>query len=406
MDAVIVGAGVAGLNCAIELHRRGLDFTVLEASDRVGGRVRTAEVDGFLLDRGFQIFLTAYPEAKRVLNYGELDLRHFYPGALIRVDRGFKRVSDPWRKPFQASRDFLSGVIPASDKLRIGSLRRRVVSSNYEPPEVEMTTLQYLHQLGFSETSIERFFRPFLGGIFLDRDLSTSHAMFEFVFRMMSSGDTSLPAKGIGEIPGQMTQLLPSGSIRLNSRVVSVGKGFVELDSGEKLSARVIVLAVTWTSVAELLPEMPPPLWNSVNCFYFAAEEPPFSEPILVLGGEEDGPVSNLAVLSNVSKHYAPGKKALVCATALGEYFDFENLLNAVRSQLKTWYGNQVDDWRDLEHYRINQALPDQKRLPPARTPNLANGFVLCGDYLENGSLNGALLSGRKAAEVVFRSMV
>jgi phytoene dehydrogenase-like protein len=403
---VIVGAGVAGLNCAIELHRKGFEFLVVDASDKVGGRVRTDRFDEFLLDRGFQVFLTAYPEAKRLLNYRDLDLRRFYPGALIRVDEGFKRVSDPWRKPLQASRDFLSGVMPASDKLRIGRLRRRVVSSDSGPPSSEIPTLQYLRETGFSETSIERFFRPFLGGIFLDRDLSTSHAMFEFVFRMMSSGDTSLPARGIGEIPRQMEKLLPRGSIRLNSKAVSVGNNFVEIDSGEKLSARVVVLATDWTTVADLLPEMPPPRWNSVDCFYFAAQEPPFGEPILVLSGEEEGPVSNLAVPSNLSKNYAAGDDALVCATVLGDDGDCEGLLTTVRRQLKSWYGDQVDHWRDLKHYRIKQALPNQRTLPPALSPDLDKGLVLCGDYLENGSLNGALLSGRKAAEMAARSIV
>jgi phytoene dehydrogenase-like protein len=234
MDAIIVGAGVAGLSCALELKRKGIEFVILEASDAVGGRVRTDRVDGFLLDRGFQVFLTAYPEARRVLDYSSLDLKAFYPGALLRVNRSFKRVSDPWRRPLQASRDFLSGVIPRSDQLRIGSLRARVTSSEYRPPEKEISTLHYLEELGIGDTTIRRFLKPFFGGIFLEEELTTSQAMFEFVFKMMSSGDISIPAKGMGEIPAQMAHSLPTQSLRLNSKVVSLKNRVVELENSSQ----------------------------------------------------------------------------------------------------------------------------------------------------------------------------
>ena len=404
MDAIIVGAGIAGLNCALEFKRKGIEFVILEASDAVGGRVRTDQVDGFLLDRGFQVFLTAYPEARRVLDYSSLDLKPFYPGALVRVNRSFKRVSDPWRRPLQASRDFLSGVVPKSDQLRIGLLRTRVTSPGYQPPEKEISTLQHLKDLGINDTTIQRFFRPFFGGIFLEKELSTSQAMFEFVFRMMSTGDTSIPANGMGQIPAQMARALPTDSLRLNSKVVSLENRVVGLETGEQLSAKAVVLAGDWTSVHSLLPELPVPRWNSATCFYFAARRAPVNKPILVLSSEEEGPISNLAVLSNLSSFYAPRGQALISVSVIGSHQDVAALRLAVMRQLREWYGASVEHWREIRHYRIDNALPRQESLPPAK-PQSREGIFLCGDYLENGSLNGALLSGRRVAESVIHTI-
>ena len=84
-DVAIVGAGLAGLTCAQDLTRAGLQCTVVEATDGVGGRVRTDAVDGFLLDRGFQILLSAYPQVKQRLDTAALDIGDFEPGALVRT---------------------------------------------------------------------------------------------------------------------------------------------------------------------------------------------------------------------------------------------------------------------------------------------------------------------------------
>src|SRR4051794_26838005 len=185
-DVVIVGAGLAGLCCARLLHQRGVPFLLLEASDGVGGRVRTDVVEGFRLDRGFQVFLTSYPEAKQVLDYKALDLKPFLPGALIRHAGRFHELTDPWRRPFAALRSLFSAVGSFADKLRVARLRSRSLSGTIEDRfrDPEFTTLQSPRDAGFSASMIEGFFRPFLGGIFLDRELRTSSRMFHFVFRM------------------------------------------------------------------------------------------------------------------------------------------------------------------------------------------------------------------------------
>ena len=280
-----------------------------------------------------------------------------------------------------------------------------MTSSEYRPPEKETSTLHYLEELGIGATTIRRFLKPFFGGIFLEEELTTSQAMFEFVFKMMSSGDISIPAKGMGEIPAQMAHSLPTQSLRLNSKVVSLKNRVVELESGEQLSARAVVLAGDWTAVHRLVPDLPVPRWNSVNCFYFAVKRAPFRKPILVLSGEESGPISNLAVLSNLSPFYAPRGQALISVTVVGNRQDTAELRPAVTRQLREWYGGGVKNWREIRHYKIDRALPSQESLPPAKQPRTDEGIFLCGDYLENGSLNGALLSGRRVAGPVIRAV-
>ncbi|MEM9667041.1 MAG: FAD-dependent oxidoreductase, partial [Bacteroidota bacterium] len=183
-DVLIIGGGLAGLSCARVLQHQGVSYTLMEASDALGGRVRTDEVDGFLLDRGFQVLLTAYPETERQLDYQRLGLRSFYDGALVFTGRGFQRVADPRRQPSAAWSTLRASVGSVADKLRILRLRQAVtrppLQTLFERPET--STLDALRtRYGFSDTMIERFFRPFFGGIFLDQSLAASSRMFEFV---------------------------------------------------------------------------------------------------------------------------------------------------------------------------------------------------------------------------------
>jgi protoporphyrinogen oxidase len=189
---LIVGGGLAGLCCGIELQKSHIPFKILEADDQIGGRVQTDVVDGFLLDRGFQVLLSAYPECRRMLDYEALKLRRFYPGALIWFEGKFHRITDPWRQPFSALKTVFSPIGTLNDKIRISRLRRKTTSgtldSLFEHPET--STLLAIKEMGFSDGMINRFFKPFFGGIFLDRSLETSSRMLEFTFRMFSTGDT------------------------------------------------------------------------------------------------------------------------------------------------------------------------------------------------------------------------
>lgn len=407
-DVVIVGAGLAGLCCALRLHQSGRPFVLIEASDAVGGRVRTDLVEGFRLDRGFQVLLTAYPEARRVLDYDALDLRPLYAGAMVWSGGRMHRLADPWRHPVDAIASMLAPVGAVSDHLRVGSIRSHSRDGSLDDlfDRPEKTTLEHLRGAGLTDTMIDRFFRPFIGGVFLDRDLATSSRMFEFVFRMFAEGDTAVPARGMGEIPRQIADRLPAGSIRLNRRVLAVGDRSVRLDGGEQIDAPGgVVVATEGHEAARLTGQPFQRSWRGECCLYFDAEQPPVSEPILVLDGEGVGPVNNVCVMSNASAHYAPPGRALVGATVIGSpETDPAELLAAVKNQLAAWFGPGVGAWRHLRTYRIPHALPDQPvdSLEPARRPVAVRpGLFVCGDHLDNASINGAMESGRRAAEAL-----
>ncbi len=377
----IVGAGLAGLSCARELKAHGVEAVLLEASEHVGGRVYTDEYEGFLLDGGFQVMLTAYPECRRLLDYESLHLKKFYPGALVRFGGKCHRVADPWRHPAEAAASLASPIGTFMDKMRVSSLRTSVTQATiadlFQRPET--TTLQALKNYRFSANLIDRFFRPFLGGIFLERELETSSRLFEFIFKMFSEGDTALPATGMRAIPLQMGHEL---DVRLNTRVTELPQGPV-------------VVAVEAPEAARLLGEAAPPTGRSVDCLYYAAEAAPVTEPILILNGEGTGPVNNCSVVSAVAPGYAPAGASLISVSVLKSAPE-----TAVRTQLAEWFGPNVMRWQHLRTYHIPYAQPVQKVYAP-KDARVRPGLYRCGDYAQNASLDGALASGHLAARAL-----
>ncbi len=409
-DAVIVGAGLAGLCCALELQRRGLNAVVLEASDGPGGRVRTDAVDGFLLDRGFQVLLTAYPEAQRTLDYAALDLKPFYPGALVHADGKLRKLADPVRKPGDMIESIFSPVATIPDKIKLAelilALKSGPVDRIFNEPEIE--TGEFLREHGFSDKVVERFFRPFFGGVFHDRDLRKSSRMFRFVLRMFATGDAALPARGMGQIAAQLTGKLAPESLRTGVRVERVDNRAVTLESGEIVRGRQIVVAAEGPEACRLLGDALPPVEsNAATCIYFAAEDAPIDEPAIVLNGEgeTDGPINNLCVPSLVSRDYAPAGAHLVSATVIGDPDkDDAALERDARAQLTKWFGADVAKWRALRTYRIAHAQP--ALVPPAIDPHVRAsrvrpGVHVVGDHRATSSINGAMLSGRLGAETV-----
>jgi phytoene dehydrogenase-like protein len=404
---VVVGAGLAGLACAGVLAEAGQPVLVLERESAPGGRVRTDRIEGFLLDRGFQVFLTAYPEARRRLDYRELGLRPFYRGALVWTGRGLHRIADPVRHPIDAAASLVGPVGTTADKLRIIALRRRAAAGSLEDvfARPETTTIRALRALGFSNSLIDMFFRPFLGGIFLDRELATSSRMLDFVIRMMATGEITLPRDGMGAIAQQLAARLPAGSLRTSVSVAQVEPGAVILDDGERIGARAVVVATEGDTAARLTGRLAAPPARGMTTLYYAAQRSPVRGPYLVLNGEGLGRVNSLSVPSDVAPSYAANGQALVSVSVIGLPAPVDGALDAeVRTQLRRWFGTQVDGWRHLRTYRIPWALPDQA--PPALEPSerpvrLDRTLFVAGDHRDTGSIHGALVSGRRAADAV-----
>ena len=405
-DVLIVGAGLAGLACGRELARRGIAFHILEASDGVGGRVRTDLVDGFRLDRGFQIYLTAYPEGRRVLDLAALDMKPFVRGALVRLGGKFHRVADPRSEPVSAALSLFNPVGSPLDKVMLLNLYRKVTAEPPESSPSDRTTIELLKDAGVGGKLIDRLFRPFFGGVFLERELATSARFFRFLFPLFAEGPGAVPAPGMQAIPEQLAAGLPAGSVRLNAKVESVNDGGVTLAGGERLSSKAVVVAAEGPAAARLLGEqLTYPGSNGTVTLYYAAGEPPVKEPILVLDGEGRGPVNNVAVMSNASPAYAPAGKSLVSASVVGVPPEGDGELDRrARAQLTEWFGGAVSEWTLLKTYRIPDARPSQPpgALDPRRRPvKLRRGLYVCGDHRDDASIDGALTSGRRAAEAL-----
>jgi hypothetical protein len=400
-DVLVVGAGLAGLTCALELVKSGRSVQLLEAGERPGGRVRTDRVDGFLIDRGFQTLLTSYPEARRELDLEALRSGAFHPGALLRHGGSFHALSDP-RRHFAAAWSTLTGPVGSlPDRWRManldGWLRRHVEAGLGGRP-----IAQALQDVGFSGTMIESFLRPFLAGVFLDGELQTPLRQLAFVWSMFSSGQAVLPADGMAAIPSQLAARLPADALRFDTAVRGVEPGAVTLDSGERLTADAVVVAAEGPVASRLLGDaVVDRPWRSVACLSFDAPRSPVDGPWLVLGSRDDGPVNNLCVPSEVSPGYAPSDRALVSATVLGERAagTDEALEAEVRGQLGRWYGESVRDWRTLRIDRIRRALPTVAAAPERAV--LPRGLHAAGDHLDMPSIHHAMASGRRAAEAV-----
>ena len=411
-DVIIIGAGLAGLCCGRRLAQCGVSFRILEGSDGVGGRVRTDIVDGFTLDRGFQIFLPSYPEARRVLEYGPLDLKQFDRGAIVRYRGTFYRVADPRSAPLAGLASIVNPVGNLRDKLRLVGYKWHLDEMKTEPDQqTERTTLDELRTVaGFSDAMIDRLFRPFLGGVFLESNLSTSSRMFRFLFPKFADGGGAIPSLGMQAIPDQIAARLPSGSLSLNAKVASIRPNEVCLANGERIQARGIVVAVEGPDAARLTNgEVPPRSGNGCTTIYFAADRSPVSGPILVLDGDRTGPINSLVVLTEASLLYAPSGKSIVSATMIGiPKSDDAEFERSVRTQLGEWYGTVVQDWKLLRIDRIPYALPDQPAgsLDPWQRPvRLHPGLYVCGDHRDNGSIDGAMTSGFRAAQAVLADL-
>ncbi|KAK9715815.1 hypothetical protein RND81_06G191400 [Saponaria officinalis] len=419
--AIIIGGGLAGLSAAVHLHSSGTPFLLLESSDAVGGRVRTDAVDGFLLDRGFQIFITSYPEPRKLLDYSSLNLKKFFSGARVYYNNDFFTLSNPFRHFFDSISSLVNPIGSLTDKFLVLLTTVKIISKSDDEIYLsdEVSVLDYLTNAGFSSSIIDRFFRPFFGGIFFDTDLETTSRLFEFVFKCLALGDNTLPERGIGEIPRQLAAKLPENSIRLNSRVVSVEERggeavVVRLENGEELRSEVgVILAVEEPEVQKLLTENLPKIvknrkpCRSTVCLYFTTDRSkiPTSDPILYLNGSGRGIVNNMFFATNVAPSYGPPNKALVSVSLIGMYDDVtdEELTSRVVEELSVWFGKGVvREWKYLRMYRIRFAQPNQN--PPTdlrKSPRVGSRLYLCGDYQTSATFDGAMVSGRRAVEAL-----
>ena len=403
-DTLVIGAGLSGLSCAVRLHEAGQRVIVLEASDELGGRVRTDRIDSFHLDRGFQVFLDAYPEASNFLDLEALDLRPFEPGALVWKNGTLHSVMDVFRRPLALLNSAFAPIGTVKDKLLVAKLRFRLLKKPLHAiwSSPELTTHNYLKQFGFSDQMIRDFFRSFYGGIFLEDELTTSSRIFEFTFKMFAQGSATLPSRGMQAIPEQLAARLPEEAIQYHQPVESI-EGTTAHSLGEKYTAKQLVLAADGESSERLLPGITSTKWNSTICFHFAAPSPPFNRPIIALKGDRNGLINNVCIPSEVSPSYAPNGRSLVCLSVLGEHLIDEPFTEKIRQELSDWFGESTHEWQLLRSELIRKALPVSP--PGHKFGEVSTGPVYrVGDFTTSGSIEGAIISGLHAATQILEA--
>ncbi|MUP45975.1 FAD-dependent oxidoreductase [Gramella sp. BOM4] len=395
----IIGAGLSGLIAARVLEDHGYYPEIFESGDEVGGRIRTDDVEGFRLDRGFQVLLSEYPKVKQYLDLESLDVVDLLPGAVIFKDSKLSRLGDPTREPSLLLSSILSNVASISDKYRIFrlylDLKNKSLKEIFE--EKESTTLEYLKEKGFTEKVIANFFRPFFSGIFLEPDLKTSSRMFCFVFKMFGEGKALIPRKGMGEISKYLAAKLKNTKIHFNCPVKEVTDSQIILENEEKVSSHFTIIA---TEAAPLISNLRNQQisWKSCHCFYFTTKTKRFEGRIIGLIADDSALINNIFYHSSLEEEPVEGDLISVTIVKPTELNKNELELR-VRQELKKLCGIEVD--KLLKHYKIPKALPDIRQLQYEIMPTetrLNNRIFLAGDQLLNGSQNAAMLSGERAA--------
>lgn len=401
-NPIIIGAGISGLIAALELEKAGFAPIIIEASDRVGGRIKTDTIDGLKLDHGFQVLLTAYPEAQYYLDYDKLDFIRFSPGSVIYKDSKPTKIGDP-----QRDISFLWPTITASigslrDKFLILKLSKMLQKKSIEAifSDVEKTTLYYLKDFGFSDKMIHHFFQPFFAGIFLEEDLSTSSKMFEFVYKMFSTGDAAVPKAGMQAIPDQLAAQLKNTNIRLNTTVKSITNKTINLGNGESITAEHIIIATDPSPFFQ--GKSTTVYWKSCYTIYLEADKSVLNETIIGLLPNKNLFINNFHFLEDVFN----SDKSVISVTVVKDHkLSEDELISKVKDELQEHCGIATE--RVIKIFHIKKALPnlsDLKLEPSNESITLAPGVQVCGDHLAYGSLNAAMASGRLAAEAVINS--
>lgn len=410
-DVVVIGAGLAGLAAARRLAIAGREVCVIEAGDAPGGRVRTDRIDGLLLDRGFQLYNPSYVEGANVLDLNALDIQSFTPGVIVSIDGRAYKMADPKREPTWAVDSLLAPVGKISAKLKFARYALGLVLSKKDSNTYDQRTDAFL-RAKFGTKLTEQLLRPFLAGVFLEGELATSKRFFDITLKSFILGTPGVPRNGMEAIPTQLAAQLPQGSINFGVTASAVARTMVRTDQGD-IRTRSVVIATNARSAAILIPSLKVPTSNSVTTWYHLADcsgsqLTDGSSTLVVDGKKFNGvdddpsrPLVNTVVMSNAAPSYASEDRTLVSSSAIGVHHSVEAELR-VRSHLASLYGVPTNGWTHVATYPIPDALPMMSAPhDTAQDVRISQGVYICGDYRQVSSIDGALASGRRAAEAL-----
>ncbi|MEO6142353.1 MAG: NAD(P)/FAD-dependent oxidoreductase [Dermatophilaceae bacterium] len=412
-DVLVVGAGLAGLRCAVALTELGREVVVLEAADVVGGRVRTDVVDGFQCDRGFQVLNPAYPAVSRWVDLDALALQPFGAGVMVRRDDGLRVVADPFREPRLLPQTLRSGYLRPGELVALGRWAARVlVNPRAVMRAPDMTLEQSLDAAGVVGRIRQEILDPFLAGVLVDSYGGSSANFAKLLVRMFALGRPGLPQHGMGALPAQLAARLPQ--VQLGTPVESViaagGREVAVVAGGSTWRARAVVVATDPVTAARLTP-LPEPATKGLVTWWFEAPQAPSNLPLLAVDGRRAGrmprgPVWNTSVVSVAAPSYAPSGRHLVEATCLLDRPDGDAAEAEVLRHIGEIYGCGTAGWRTIIRHRVPLALPVMP--PPLRDRSpvaLGEGVFVCGDHRDTPSIQGALVSGNRTAMAIHAAL-
>jgi Flavin containing amine oxidoreductase len=397
---VIIGGGIAGLRCALELHRNNYPFLLIEAEPSVGGRMQTVRRDGFFIDRGFHVFNPSYPECKRVSALQDIPLRFFKRGAIVKINNSFKKLTIP----LFSLESFLTlkerSIFTGKDLVLLIRLAKCALVNSSDATLDTISTKSYLQDLGFSPRTLAHFFTPFFGGVFLDRELETPASHLLFCLRSFITGRVGLPYEGIGAVPEALTRELPPSSLRLSTKVLERENKTLVLDSSEKIFFRSLVVTCPLAKIKGLKePRLLTSTWNGAYYVYITIPSRYrgiFTPRLIYLNGSPDEVITNVIPLSLTQPTYAPQDQILLVVVALPSRAHPEvSFQERVREELPRWLPNIPITY--LDEFYLHEGLPHALY----KEPLVEEDTVYCGDALTSPSLEGALQSGRLAARML-----
>lgn len=386
MSTVVVGAGLAGLSAAITLQAAGQEVVLVDAADRAGGRVATDVVDGFLLDRGFQLINANYPELRALNVIDEVSFIEAPRAVRINIEGKDSFLGDP--------RQHLTSALNGST----GSLKEKFGLITYltKSPKSGVSVANQLQSLG---KTYDRVLRPFLTGVFLCDPSEVEASVGKELINSFVTGRPGLPANGAGALATALAERVHD--FRLETQVEAVKDGYLKTSSG-KINFNSLIVATDANTAAQLLDieEVPP----MVGCttWYHVPDASPSDHPHLLLDGMQAGPVVNSIVISNMMENYAPIGRQLISTTTIQRASESE-----VRRHLSAMWGTSTQHWELLAKYEIPAALPLArvgKRL--SNNVRIDKNIFVAGDWREAPSQNGALKSGRRAAETLISQRI
>ena len=403
----IIGAGVSGLIAAQVLENHGYYPTIIETSSTVGGRVKSDIVENYTLDHGFQVLLTSYPAAKHYLNYTDLELQKFLPGATVFKNGKQETIGDPLRNFSLLFPTLFASIGNFADKTKVLKLNK--ILKKKKVVEIfkkdEKTTLQYLKDFGFSDAIINDFFKPFFSGIFLEPNLETSSRMFEFVYKMFGDGFAVLPKGGIQQIPNQLKSNLKNTSFLFDTSVKEVKDHEIILENNTILKSSMTIIATEASQFIANLKNQET-TWKSCDTFYFETRHKVINKPLIGLISDKNALINNIFYHTNLATSTKGGKELLSVTVVKEHNLSKLDLILRVTEDLKSYCN--IDTVNFLKHYHIKSALPKLDNLQyeiSSTETKLKPTVFLAGDQLLNGSLNAAMISGERAAIGVIQTL-